>query len=203
MSDSIFQRVIGRQQQQDPGYAPPSAPAVPGQPVSQLTATQAAPQQQASSRPTTTPAGRNILSTDVEVKGTIRFTGELVVDGKVEGEIKSDGNLTVGENARLRAEISTTTVVIYGKVQGNISATDRVDLKSSSEVVGDIKAKVLTIEAGAVFVGKSTVGTPAQAPAPAAPAGAAAAKSPAPAQQQAQNKPAASGAAQQAPSKKV
>ena len=55
--------------------------------------------------------------------------------------------------------------IVYGKVHGNLTATDRVELKASAEVVGDIKAKTLSIEAGAIFVGKSTVGTPAQAPA--------------------------------------
>lgn len=111
------------------------------------------------------PATRNVLSTDVEIKGNVKFTNDLVVDGKIEGEINSDGNLTVGENARLKAEIKTATVVVYGKVYGNLTATDRVELKASAEVVGDIKAKTLSIEAGAIFVGKSTVGTPAQAPA--------------------------------------
>ncbi|RYD18084.1 MAG: polymer-forming cytoskeletal protein [Verrucomicrobiaceae bacterium] len=115
-------------------------------------------------------ATRNVLSTDVEIKGTVKFANDLVVDGKIEGEISSDGNLTVGENARIKAEIKTATVVVYGKVHGNINATDRVELKSSAEVVGDIKAKTLSIEAGAIFVGKSTVGTPANLPASAAPA---------------------------------
>ena len=98
----------------------------------------------------------------MEIKGTVKFANDLVVDGKIEGEISSDGNLTVGENARIKAEIKTGTVVVYGKVHGNISVADRVELKASAEVVGDIKAKTLSIEAGAIFVGKSTVGTPAQ-----------------------------------------
>ncbi len=118
----------------------------------------------ASGRPTPGPT-RNVLSSDVEIKGTVKFTNDLVVDGKIEGEITSDGNLTVGENARIRAEIKTGTVIVYGKVHGNLTATERVELKASAEVVGDIKAKTLSIEAGAIFVGKSTVGTPAQVPA--------------------------------------
>ncbi len=107
---------------------------------------------------------RNVLSSDVEIKGTVKFSHDLIVDGKIEGDIQSSGNLTVGENARLKAEIKTGTVVVYGKVHGNMTATDRVELKASAEVVGDIKAKVLIIEAGAIFVGKSTVGTPSQEP---------------------------------------
>lgn len=105
---------------------------------------------------------RNVLSSDVEIKGVVKFSHDLIVDGKIEGEIQSTGNLTVGENARIKAEVKTGTVVVYGKVHGNLTATDRVELKASAEVVGDIKAKVLTIEAGAIFVGKSTVGTPSQ-----------------------------------------
>jgi len=122
----------------------------------------------------TAAASRNVLSTDVEVKGILRFTNDLIVDGRIEGEIHSDGNLTIGENARIKAEIRTATVIIHGKVHGNITATDRVDLKAGAEIVGDIKSKVLSMEAGAVFVGKSTIGasapagnTPASAPAPA------------------------------------
>ena len=116
-------------------------------------------------------ATRNVLSSDVEIKGSVKFTNDLVVDGRIEGEITSDGNLTIGENARIKAEVKTATVIVYGKVHGNLTATDRVELKASAEVVGDIKAKTLSIEAGAIFVGKSTVGTPAAAPSqPASPA---------------------------------
>ncbi|HEY1120691.1 MAG TPA: polymer-forming cytoskeletal protein [Haloferula sp.] len=123
---------------------------------------------------------RNVLSSDVEIKGTVKFTNDLVVDGRIEGEIQSEGNLTVGENARLKAEIKTGTVVVYGKVHGNIIASDRVELKASAEVVGDIKAKTLSIEPGAIFVGKSAVGTPSTpAAAPGKPAGGQAAAAPA------------------------
>jgi cytoskeletal protein CcmA (bactofilin family) len=119
-----------------------------------------------------------VLSSDVEIKGSVKFTNDLVIDGKIEGQISSEGNLTIGENARIKAEISTATIIVYGKVHGNLTATDRIELKASAEVVGDIKAKVLSIEAGAIFVGKSTVGSPAQGAGQAAPP--AAAEKPAP-----------------------
>lgn len=105
---------------------------------------------------------RNVLSSDVEIVGTVKFEDDLIVDGKIEGEIQSTGNLTIGENAVIKAEVETGTIMVYGKVHGNLTATDKIELKASSEVVGDIKAKVLMIEAGAIFVGKSTVGTPSQ-----------------------------------------
>ena len=124
---------------------------------------------------------RNVLSSDVEIKGSVKFSDDLVVDGKIEGEISSAGNLTIGENARIKAEVKTGTIIVYGKVHGNLTATDRIELKASAEVVGDIKAKTLSIEAGAIFVGKSTVGTPAQAAAAPAAASAPASKPSAPA----------------------
>jgi cytoskeletal protein CcmA (bactofilin family) len=162
----VFKKVIG----QDNSEAQRSAPSLPETRQPEPTSS-SAPQQPASAaaRPSVG-ATRNVLSTDVEIKGTVKFTNDLVVDGRIEGEINSDGNLTVGENARIKAEIKTATVVVYGKVHGNLTATDRVELKASAEVVGDIKAKTLSIEAGAIFVGKSTVGTPAQLPASAQPA---------------------------------
>lgn len=110
------------------------------------------------------PSGRNVLSSDVEIKGSIRFSNDLVVDGKIEGNINSDGSLTVGENARIKAEIKTRSVIIYGKVHGNIEVSDKVELKTNAELVGDIKAASLSIEPGAIFVGKSAVGTPSVKP---------------------------------------
>jgi cytoskeletal protein CcmA (bactofilin family) len=145
-------------------------------------------------------ATRNVLSSDVEIKGSVKFTNDLVVDGKIEGEISSEGNLTVGENARLKAEIKTATVIVYGKVHGNITATHSVELKAGAEVVGDIKSKTLAIEAGAIFVGKSTVGTPAQAPAQTTQATApAAASAQTPAKPGAPGAPAASAATSELP----
>jgi cytoskeletal protein CcmA (bactofilin family) len=179
----VFKKVIGQDNSEAQRSAPshpesrhPEPLAPPAPPAYGSHQQQAAPTA-AAARPSPA-ATRNVLSTDVEIKGTVKFTNDLVVDGRIEGEINSDGNLTVGENARLKAEIKTRTIVVYGKVHGNMTATDRIDLKASAEVVGDLKAKTLSIEAGAIFVGKSTVGTPAQAPAstpPAAPAKAAAA----------------------------
>jgi cytoskeletal protein CcmA (bactofilin family) len=136
--------------------------------------------QSAAPRSTSPQATRNVLSSDVEIKGSVKFTNDLVIDGKIEGNISSEGNLTIGENARIKAEISTSTIIVYGKVHGNLTAADRVELKASAEVVGDIKAKTLSIEAGAIFVGKSTVGTPAQGAGQTTPAAAAAKPAPSP-----------------------
>ena len=100
---------------------------------------------------------KNILSSDVEIKGSIKFQNELMVDGKIEGEITSAGTLTVGENAEIKGEIKTKSVTVLGKVHGNITVEERCELKSHAVLYGDLKATRLVIEEGATFVGKSEV----------------------------------------------
>jgi cytoskeletal protein CcmA (bactofilin family) len=102
-------------------------------------------------------SGKDILSSDVEIKGSIKFQKELLIDGKVEGEINSDGVLTIGENADIRGEIKTKSITVFGKVQGNITVGERCELKSKCTLQGDLKAARLVIEEGATFVGKSEV----------------------------------------------
>ena len=110
-----------------------------------------------SSEPTTT-SGKNVLAADVDVKGTIRFENELIFDGKLEGEIISEGgNLTVGKNATITGEIKTKSVVVHGNINGNITVAERCELKASSQLSGDLTAQRIIIEEGAMFVGKSEV----------------------------------------------
>jgi cytoskeletal protein CcmA (bactofilin family) len=100
---------------------------------------------------------KNILSSDVEIKGSLKFQNELTIDGKIEGEITSNGVLTVGENAEIKGEIKTKSVTVLGKVHGNITVEERCELKSHAVLHGDLKAARLVIEDGATFVGKSEV----------------------------------------------
>ena len=109
------------------------------------------------SNPMADHGGKDILSSDVEIKGSIKFQKELLIDGKVEGDINSDGILTVGENAEIRGEIKTKSITVYGKVHGNITVSERCELKSKCVLQGDLKAARLTIEEGATFIGKSEV----------------------------------------------
>jgi len=108
-------------------------------------------------------SGKDVLSSDVEIKGSIKFQKDLLIDGKVEGEINSDGVLTIGENAEIRGEIKTKSITVYGKVRGNITVGERCELKSCSTLQGDLKAARLVVEEGATFIGKSevTCGKPA------------------------------------------
>lgn len=108
-------------------------------------------------------SSKNVLANDVEIKGSIKFSHDLIIDGKIEGEVHSDGSLTVGENAFIKGEIKTRTVVIFGKVEGNITVQERCELKSNATLIGDITAGTLSIEEGATFMGQSQVGKRAEA----------------------------------------
>lgn len=109
-------------------------------------------------------ATRNVLNSDVTVVGTLRFTDDLLVDGTVEGEITSDGVLTVGANAVIQAgeknkvAVRTKSAIIHGRVTGDVVVTERVELASTAELVGDITAARIAIQDGAVFVGHCQVG---------------------------------------------
>ena len=65
---------------------------------------------------------RNHLSSDVEIKGSLKFQNDLVFDGKIEGEIQSNATLTVGKSANVQGEVKSKSVIIHGSVQGNIDA---------------------------------------------------------------------------------
>ena len=132
----------------------PVEPAYPSQQSYEPRKTVTAPVRTASPMST----NKNILSSDVEIKGSLKFSNDLIIDGKIEGEVTSDGSLTVGENACVQGEIRTKSVVIFGRVQGNITVTERCELKSSAVLEGDVVAGTLAIEEGATFMGKSSVG---------------------------------------------
>ena len=102
-------------------------------------------------------SSKNVLNSDVEIKGNVRFSGELTFDGKLDGEIHSDGTLNLSENAVVNGNISVGTIVVRGKVNGNVSAKDKIEIKSKSEVFGDIRSAKLVIEEGVTFVGKTEV----------------------------------------------
>src|ERR1019366_7170905 len=100
---------------------------------------------------------KNILAADVEIKGTLKFSGELTFEGKLEGEIQSDGVLNLGDSAVVNGNISAQSVVVRGKVNGNIVAKEKIEIKAKTEMFGDIRASKLAIEEGVTFVGKTEV----------------------------------------------
>jgi cytoskeletal protein CcmA (bactofilin family) len=104
-----------------------------------------------------TPRSGGVLSSDVSIKGSVKFRNELVIDGKVEGEIDSTGTLTVGEHAQIRGQIRAKSVQVRGTVEGNIFATDRCQLQAGCTLRGDIEAPRLVVDENATFLGSAKI----------------------------------------------
>ncbi|HET6176253.1 MAG TPA: polymer-forming cytoskeletal protein [Candidatus Sulfotelmatobacter sp.] len=100
-----------------------------------------------------------LIGTSVAIKGEVSCDEELYLDGQVEGTLDPKGHgLTIGPNGRVKADIIARTViartvVVQGKLEGNIQASDRVDLKGSATVVGHIVTKRISIDEGACLKG--------------------------------------------------
>ena len=94
------------------------------------------------------------IGKSVLVKGELSGSEDLYLDGEVEGSIElRDHSLVVGPHGRVRAHINARDVVVHGKVDGNIKGTERVELKKSAVLVGDIFTQRIIIEDGAFFKG--------------------------------------------------
>ncbi len=95
---------------------------------------------------------------DCKIKGTIKFDGPMRIDGKVDGQIITDsGDLVIGETGTVKAAITTKSAIVEGRVEGKITASDKVALKKKAHLIGDLKAKTLVVEEGVVFVGRCNV----------------------------------------------
>ena len=105
-----------------------------------------------------------------EIEGKYTFSGTVMLNGRFSGEIESRDTLIVGEKGVVNASIHAGAVVISGEVVGNVVATDRVELRGTARMFGDVEAPVVVVEEGVLFEGhcRMTKGKPAEA-APAAP----------------------------------
>ena len=99
-----------------------------------------------------------IISNGVKIEGKVTSMGSLRVDGSLMGDLSADGNVTVGEQGDINGEITANMVTIGGKVTGTVKAKEKLVLESKCSLKGDILTKVLVIEAGAKFDGKSSMG---------------------------------------------
>ncbi len=99
-----------------------------------------------------------IISRGVKIEGKITSSGNIRVDGEIQGDIFSESNITIGEDAKINGLINATFITIGGKVSGIVRAKDKLILNSKSNLKGDIFTKNLVIEEGAKFDGKSKTG---------------------------------------------
>jgi len=96
------------------------------------------------------------------VSGQLSFQGPARIDGKVDGEVHCQGTLTIGEDAEVKAKITGQVVVIRGKVEGNVTAKERIELLAPARLIGNISAPRLIMTEGVVFDGDCSMGVAKQ-----------------------------------------
>jgi cytoskeletal protein CcmA (bactofilin family) len=134
--------------------SPPQAPPEPVRP-----AAPAASPIESANRAAVASTDQASISKGLSIKGEITGSESLFIDGKVEGSINLNGNrVTVGRNGQVAASITAREVVVLGKVRGNVTASDRVDIR-------DVAAARISIEDGAFFKGGIDIRKPDQKPA--------------------------------------
>mgnify|MGYP005811137233 FL=1 len=101
---------------------------------------------------------RAFLGEGTQFKGVLSFAGAVRIDGHLEGEIVGEELLIIGEPAQVKAEIEVGTLVVSGRVQGSISARERVELLKPGRVTGTIRTPCLVVAEGAVFNGNCEMG---------------------------------------------
>jgi len=139
----------------------PQSPARPGEPERPAMPTPSAPAMATSEpsaptpRPvTTTTADQATIGKSLVIKGEVTGSESLYIDGRVEGSINLAGNrVTIGRNGVVAANINAREIVVLGKVRGNLTASDRVDIRSDGSLTGDVVAARISIEDGAFFKG--------------------------------------------------
>ena len=127
----------------------PERPAAPTTPTAVSEPTPAAPRPVATSTADQATIGKSLV-----IKGEVTGSESLYIDGRVEGSINLSGNrVTVGRNGVVSANINAREIVVLGKVRGNLTASDRVDIRSDGSLTGDVVAARISIEDGAFFKG--------------------------------------------------
>jgi len=142
-------------------WKPTNQPPTPGRPAEPERPTATAPAAPVASEPpavprpvTTTTSDQATIGKSLVIKGEVTGSESLYIDGRVEGSINLSGNrVTVGRNGVVAANINAREIVVLGKVRGNLTASDRVDIRSDGSLTGDVVAARISIEDGAFFKG--------------------------------------------------
>jgi cytoskeletal protein CcmA (bactofilin family) len=105
--------------------------------------------------------GPATIGKSVQIRGEVKGSEDLLVDGVVEGTITlTESRLTVGPNAKVKANVAARDVVVIGNLDGDITASGRVELRAGANLIGDIRAARLSIEENAIFTGKVDLAQP-------------------------------------------
>jgi cytoskeletal protein CcmA (bactofilin family) len=109
----------------------------------------------------------SLLGKGSEFEGKLAFEGQVRIDGKFSGQISTKDILVIAEGARVQAEVVAGTVIVHGQFEGNIRATQMVELKTPARVKGNIETPALAMDRGVIFEGSTKMENLGKASAPA------------------------------------
>jgi cytoskeletal protein CcmA (bactofilin family) len=148
---ALFNKEPEKNLRPDPSVKPQpiSAQAVPVPPPAPIPESRVAPPRQASATPL---EARAYLDQGSKVS-KLSFEGPARIDGQIDGEISAKDSLMIGESAVVTAQIKAASIIVAGKVSGDITASQRIEIRPSAKVLGNLTSPVLVVHEGAVFEG--------------------------------------------------
>jgi|SRR6185503_19810315 len=99
-----------------------------------------------------------VLGPDANFKGELNFEKGMRLQGRFEGKVNTPGRLHIAKEAKMQADVDAAAIIIEGEMHGNLSASERIELKQSARYEGDLRTTKLVVDEGAVFNGHVTVG---------------------------------------------
>lgn len=99
-----------------------------------------------------------IIAASVKVEGDFQSQGNVHIEGVVEGSLRTERDLRVGERARISADVWAANAIVAGEIRGNIAASERIELEPTARVYGDVRTKVLVVASGATVNGRISMG---------------------------------------------
>jgi len=109
------------------------------------------------------PGTETLIGPSVHVKGDFKSQGNIQIEGQVTGTIQTTGNLGVGEQAKISANVNATNAFVAGLIKGSVTVAERLELSPKAKIEGDVSTKVLIIAEGAQLNGRCQMGTTASA----------------------------------------
>ncbi len=103
----------------------------------------------------TTGASVSLVSENIRIEGQLSGEENILINGRVVGSIKLNGDIVIGSTGVVEADIEGNTIIIQGKVKGNVTARSHLEIQSTGKMLGDISARSIDIKEGSTFEGRS------------------------------------------------
>lgn len=103
-------------------------------------------------------SAETVIGPSVKVEGDLKGVGNVIIEGELKGTVTTDKDVTVGSEAIVHASVDAASAKVSGKVTGNITVKDHLEITSSANISGDVKTKTISIESGATINGQLSMG---------------------------------------------